>query len=674
MSRLRAARASRYAAVLATAALCAVLFSGAGQRAGAEVIAPGAAPQEVAAGATSTATSPAGSRGPDATSKSSTTVPGGIKVGPSGATTTTVAKGGTVSGGGQSSSGLLGLFDVTGDIESAIEAALDDWFRDVVTDALDPALTLLGDTLLATPDVTGQSRVVELWQDSVGIADSFLVLFVLAAGAIVMGHETVQTRTALKDVLPRIVLAAVALNASLSVAGLAISTANSLSEAFLGQGVGPAQAAVVLQQVVLGSLANQGIFVVLLGGVVAVLVVLLLATYVVRVALVVVLVVAAPVALLCHALPQTEGLARLWWRAFFGALAVQVAQSLVLITALQVFLATGGPANLGINSTGGLVDMVVSACLCWVLVKIPGWVSRAVFSGAAATAARGAWCATSSFTRLSRPRPPRSPHDQGARCGTGAHPRRRRARGPHPGRPDRPPARDPGYRCPGPVGGLLRHTPPGTAGRLRCAGATRCCGGRGPGLGALRGYGGRPLAGRRLAAPPFASSAHPCPRAAPGPPSVPRPDRSSPRCAVAALRRRGRRRHRRACADGKALVCRASAVTFSLRSPGEQEALVAAFGRWLNSLSAPVQVLVRAEPVDLGPAIAQLLEAAPGLPHPALESAARGHARFLADLAASHDLLRRDVLVVLREPAGPMPPEGSPVGPAKPSPPLVPPG
>ena len=104
--------------------------------------------------------------------------------------------------------------------------------------------------------------------------------------------------------------------------------------------------------------------------------------------------------------------------------------------------------------------------------------------------------------------------------------------------------------------------------------------------------------------------------------------------------------------DGAALLCRASAVTFSLRSPAEQEALVAGFGRWLNSLSAPVQVLVRAEPLDLGPAISALLAAAPGLPHPALEVAARGHARFLADLAIRRDLLRREVLVVLRETPG----------------------
>lgn len=303
--------------------------------------------------------------------------PPGIQVGPGGTTTPSTpapGSGGTVSGGSQPSPGL---FDITGHIE----AAIDSWFRDLVTAALNPILTLLGHTLLATPNVTAQSRVGELWRMTEGIADAFLVLFVLVGGAIVMGHETIQTRTAIKDVLPCIVVAAVAVNASLSLAGLAISTADSLSEAVLGQGVDPSQAAVVLRQLVLGSLADGGIFVVLLGGVVAVLAIVVLATYVCRLALIILLVVAAPICLVCHALPQTEGLAKLWWRAFVGTLAVQVAQSLVLITALKVFLASGGPANLGIASTGGLVDLLVSACLCWVLVKIPSWVSRLVFSG-----------------------------------------------------------------------------------------------------------------------------------------------------------------------------------------------------------------------------------------------------------------------------------------------------
>ena len=101
--------------------------------------------------------------------------------------------------------------------------------------------------------------------------------------------------------------------------------------------------------------------------------------------------------------------------------------------------------------------------------------------------------------------------------------------------------------------------------------------------------------------------------------------------------------------DGQALICRASAVTFALRTPAEQEALVAGFARFLNSLGEPVEIVVRAEPVDLAPTIAGLLEAAPGLPHPALEAAVRDHAGFLAALAERRDLLAREVLVVLRQ-------------------------
>ena len=91
--------------------------------------------------------------------------------------------------------------------------------------------------------------------------------------------------------------------------------------------------------------------------------------------------------------------------------------------------------------------------------------------------------------------------------------------------------------------------------------------------------------------------------------------------------------------DGMALVCRASAVTFSLRTPAEQEALVAGFARWLNGLDQPAQILVRAEPVDLTASVDALLDAAPGLPHPALEAASRDHAAFLAGLAARRDLI-----------------------------------
>lgn len=89
--------------------------------------------------------------------------------------------------------------------------------------------------------------------------------------------------------------------------------------------------------------------------------------------------------------------------------------------------------------------------------------------------------------------------------------------------------------------------------------------------------------------------------------------------------------------------------------------MTTAFGRYLHSLTAPVQVLVRAERLDLSAQIAELYATAPHLPHPALEAAAREHADYLAQLRQTTDLLRRQVLLIVREPvrsAGPADPLG----------------
>lgn len=108
-------------------------------------------------------------------------------------------------------------------------------------------------------------------------------------------------------------------------------------------------------------------------------------------------------------------------------------------------------------------------------------------------------------------------------------------------------------------------------------------------------------------------------------------------------------------ADGVALIAACSTVNFSLRTPAEQDALVAAFGRYLHSLSAGVQVLVRAQRLDLSDQIAELRERARGLPHPALEAAALDHADYLDQLGEQAELLRRQILLVIREPVRTLP-------------------
>ena len=324
------------------------------------------------ASAATSGPTPGGSAPSNGATPSNGTPPPGIRVGPNlsgGAPSAT--PGSSISAGSTQS---CGFFDVTCHVTSAI----DGWFRDLVTSALNPVLALLGRTVLATPDVTG-GKVGLIWGITAGIANALVVLLVLAGGAVVMSHETLQTRYAAKDIAPRVVVAVIAANASLALVGLAIPAANALSEALLGGGVDPSQATAAMRQLVLAPLGAGGIFLVLLGLVAAVLAAVLLATYVIRVALLVLLVAVAPLALIGHALPQTEGAARLWWRAICGLFAIQLGQSLVLICALKVFFTPSGPGTLGLSASGGLVDVVVAVCLLWVLVRIPAWVSRAVF-------------------------------------------------------------------------------------------------------------------------------------------------------------------------------------------------------------------------------------------------------------------------------------------------------
>ncbi|MBO2451662.1 PrgI family protein [Actinomadura barringtoniae] len=98
---------------------------------------------------------------------------------------------------------------------------------------------------------------------------------------------------------------------------------------------------------------------------------------------------------------------------------------------------------------------------------------------------------------------------------------------------------------------------------------------------------------------------------------------------------------------GTAVLVRAGTVAFALRTASEQTALVAMFGRWLNSLDTPVQILVRARPMDLSGLAWHLTDTAPALPDPALERAALDYAAFLTDLHHSRNLLIREVLIVI---------------------------
>ncbi|MFF4989695.1 conjugal transfer protein TrbL family protein [Streptosporangium saharense] len=263
-------------------------------------------------------------------------------------------------------------------IGSWIGNAITTWFADLVTMAIKPLLDLLAVTLLATPSVERQGRIWDLCQATTAIANGAFVMFVVVGGMLTMTYETVQSRYAIKEILPRLVVAFLAANASFVITAKSIDVANALSAALLGQGFDARRAANAIKFLIIPP-GNSQIFYILLALVAVILLVLLLITFVLRAALTSVLVIAAPLALACVALPQTEGLARLWWRGFSGLLLIQICQSLTLVTAVRIFFNQDGREAVGLASTGQLYNLLLALVLLIILVRIPGWVSRTVF-------------------------------------------------------------------------------------------------------------------------------------------------------------------------------------------------------------------------------------------------------------------------------------------------------
>jgi hypothetical protein len=202
---------------------------------------------------------------------------------------------------------------------------------------------------------------------------------VLVAAGVAMSHDTMQTRYALKDLVGRLAFAGIVINTSLALTGQMITLANALAAGFLGNGASAAGGASSLQTFIVGALAGGGIFITFLGLACAAVAVVLLVLYLIRAAIVVVLICAAPLMLLCHLFPQTEGLAHLWWRAMAAAFGIQIAQALVLAAAVRVFFTSDGGSGLGLSVTGAVINMLICLCLLFVLVKIPFWAKQLAF-------------------------------------------------------------------------------------------------------------------------------------------------------------------------------------------------------------------------------------------------------------------------------------------------------
>jgi len=259
------------------------------------------------------------------------------------------------------------------------------WLCALVLDCFDSVFALIAKGLMVTPDVTALPQVQALTGRSVWVVDTLFVLAFLAAGVLTMttgGQE--RARYTVKDLAPRLVVGFIAAHFCPLLASKAITVANGLTDALTP---GDPNRSGALDAIGAHVHAARDSSAALLFLVITVLITTLLAVtmlgMLVRVAVLLILCTAAPLALACHALPQTDPAARLWWRAFFGCLAVPVLQAFTL-QAGQWMLEDPSHLlpELGLPADpGSVINLFVVLVLLWTTARIPGLVAQHVTHG-----------------------------------------------------------------------------------------------------------------------------------------------------------------------------------------------------------------------------------------------------------------------------------------------------
>ncbi|MDQ6691736.1 MAG: hypothetical protein M3Z13_03105 [Candidatus Dormibacteraeota bacterium] len=251
------------------------------------------------------------------------------------------------------------------DITSQVIQAINGWLQSLGQSVLGPALQAAGQLIFQTPAFDGLAPVKQSWAIARDVADALFVLALLLGGVLVMASGTFETEYSAKRLLPRLVLAAVLCNASLSICGALIRLDNALVTGLLGPD--PSSSLWVQATAGLGRADLGGQVVAsLLSLTAAILALLLVVVYIVRDLILLLGTVLAPMALAAYALPQTEELAELWWRIYCAGLLVQVCQAVLITVGAQLVAHTEW-----LGATSALVSGLVLVTLLYLLLKMP---------------------------------------------------------------------------------------------------------------------------------------------------------------------------------------------------------------------------------------------------------------------------------------------------------------
>lgn len=98
---------------------------------------------------------------------------------------------------------------------------------------------------------------------------------------------------------------------------------------------------------------------------------------------------------------------------------------------------------------------------------------------------------------------------------------------------------------------------------------------------------------------------------------------------------------------GAALVMRATALNFSLLSEKEQEAITYAYSSFLNSLSFPIQIVVRSQKKDVTNYLNFLKEMGDKQTNPQLKGLITAYQTFVAQIVKKRNVLEKEFFIII---------------------------
>ncbi|WP_053615095.1 hypothetical protein [Nocardiopsis sp. NRRL B-16309] len=249
------------------------------------------------------------------------------------------------------------------------------WVVGLIADLINTTITALVTPALFTPPPT--AGIEEAWSTSRTVANALFPLVVVAAGVLLMSYQTVQSSTAVKDLLPRLVLGFVGANASWLLTDMVRELGNGIALSMF-DGAATVENLTRTLTRVLSNPIGELLTVVLMMLVAALLWFFFVLAIWIRIILWFLLTAVAPLALACHALPQADGLARMWWRAVAALILVQIGQALVMRIMVAVFL--NRDSGLTPEGAGSIFDVLLLIACLYVLIRIPFWAFKRVFN------------------------------------------------------------------------------------------------------------------------------------------------------------------------------------------------------------------------------------------------------------------------------------------------------